>query len=240
MKRIFSVISIVLVLCGSIAAQSQKTLLEQACKDNSKAMLVKFFENWNKEIPAITDADLQSKDLMTRNAYTIFSQVYDPIHLSKLSGITVFDTTYANSKYAIVQNSLNLAILHVDTLRQQSFEMIDSVEKTTQINDFKPQLALENMKVVYLSDIYKSLLNEFLGTNGTGKEKQLQFIRQVVQVLPNTKEGVTTNPYVYCINFNRKQTMARVDFYLIDQKGTTYFINENNTWKMIWSGLSSK
>ena len=243
MKKILSVLSIVSILSASVLAQTPKALLEQAFKEQSQALLVKFFDNWNKEIPAISNADLQMKDAMTHDAYNIFCQIYDPIHLSKIIGYTSFDTTYAKSKYAIVQNSLKLAVLHVDTLKQQSFEMIDSVEKTITIVDFKPQLVLENMKTVYYSNAYQAIIADFLGINTTVKQKELKFFSQtaaVVRIAPKNILNVVSYPYVDCINFNRKQSMARVDFILINQKGTSYFIKENNKWKMIWSGLSSK
>jgi hypothetical protein len=243
MKKLLSVLSIVSILSVSAVAQNLKAQLEQACNQQSQPLLVKFFENWNKEIPSISNSELLSKDITTTDAYYIFNQLYDPLHLSKITGYTAYDSTYAKNKYAIVQNSLKISFLHIDTLRQQSFEMIDSVEKTFEIADFKPQLLLENLKVVYYSSAYQKAINEFLGLNGVTKEKEFKFFNQLVNInneAPGSLLKVVTHPYVECINFNRKQTMARVDFYLVNQKGTTYFIKENKKWKMIWSGLSKE
>ena len=246
MKKITITLLIGCVFVVSSFSQNQKSLLDQAYNQQSIAQLEKFFENWNKEIVATSATELSTKEPLVKDASNIFCQAYDPFNLSRITGFSFLDSLYIRCKYVIVQNKLKINILYTDTIRQQAFELRDSVTKTIEVSDFKPLLTFENAKPVYLTTQYNDLINGLLLQNNTISGKKvsgLDFLNRIIRIVYNAKNKqyfIESQPFIKSINFNRKQNMARVDFLLENQGGSEYFIKENGVWKMIWSGLTSK
>jgi hypothetical protein len=84
--------------------QTQLKLLENAYEQNDLKKLDKFFDNWHKEIPPISESELITLKPMQQETYKVFEAFYQPSHLENID----FNNIYKDVKYLLVQNSLKM------------------------------------------------------------------------------------------------------------------------------------
>jgi hypothetical protein len=93
-------------------AQTETTakskMLEQAYHKRSKAALNSFFQEWQKEIPSISDSEFNKLNQIQKEAYKVFKAFYQPTNLEKLGGSEWGNDIYKNVKYLLVQNRVDI------------------------------------------------------------------------------------------------------------------------------------
>jgi hypothetical protein len=229
-----------------VSAQEQNELLNEACNQKSDSLLNKFFVQWYKESKPST----LNQNSIEKEATILFQLIYDPLQVSKICGYSTWDSLYSKSEYIAVQNDLKINILQSDSLKRQK-TLQDSIIKTINVSDFRPKLEINGIKTLYLTKKYNEMLKNSLGNpakisiknqqkTGSECESKQAFLRKYIMVIQskNSKEWyIESHPYITYINFSKNMRMARIDFRMVYQNGTAYFIKDRNEWRMIWSGL---
>lgn len=238
MKKLFLLILINLLFLTVSVAQQELDNLNNAFNKKDHSLLDNFFVQWKKNVPSANTV----KDSMHQIANNLFSSFYDPIHLSKVSGYSTWDSLYNHAKYIAIQNELLIKIYKADSLKQQASLNPDSLLKVISIKDFRPEIPSIDASVLYLTPGYDDILKKFLGKPTAIENKsKLQFLNSYLVIMQNgTTENwfIETHPYVTSISFNKKCSIAKIDFIIGNQSGAAYYIKENKEWRMIWSGLS--
>lgn len=117
MKCCLSFIAL-LLMSPFIHGQSQDSLLAQAYQTHSVGKLEAFFDQWAKETPPLSSAELATADVATKNVYSIFQQFYDPLNLQRIGGSEWGNDIYKKAKYLILQDRIQYGF--VDTLDRES------------------------------------------------------------------------------------------------------------------------
>lgn len=177
-KFIISIIPLLLIYSFSYS-QSQYKLLEKAYNKNSLPLLDSFFVNWQNEIKPISQKELDEQNDTVKAVYELFTYIYQPLDLSKISNSNYYSNSnaYSKAKYAIVQNSISYrfvdkyrfqwdSLFYKDTLPDFSKGIyedahLDIVFCDSLINNFRPNVRTV-LKPVYLNDKYEKILVVFL------------------------------------------------------------------------------
>jgi len=106
---------IILAILLSAVAHAQKQtpvpdqakLLIDAYKTKSNDKLLKFFTNWQNEIPTVSNSELTKMDNRVREAYKVFTAFYQLKKIKSLGGFrNNIVNFYDDAKFLVIQNSL--------------------------------------------------------------------------------------------------------------------------------------
>jgi hypothetical protein len=115
--------------------QSQLKLLEKAYHQKSLKKLDKFFDNWQKEIPPISDSELNTLKPIQQEAYRVFEAFYQPTQLENIGGYEFGSNNYKNLKYCVIQNRVNInTAMKIIFTSEDSIEVLDNLFQTRKID----------------------------------------------------------------------------------------------------------
>ena len=143
-------------LAGFAQSEGQQDLLERAYDTKSYDLLEQFFDNWQKEY---ADNEAEAPDKWVAEAHKVFAAMLRPDVSSKI-GIEVLGPVL------IVQSTLD-EIGYV-TKKSKDFQKGD-LDKTAYVTvdsaiDFRPKYQIEGLTTVYLTEGYKTIINDYLTT----------------------------------------------------------------------------
>lgn len=260
-----NIITAGLVLAAMVSfAQSpeQAKLLEEAYKKHSTKKLYEFFDRWAEEVKSNED---DAKNKYVAEAYKVFAAFYQPLNHEKFDGK---ESPYYDSPYFILQSSL-WQISETDFILYKSTE-IDSFCLTdtghrygdcylnnekkylngsaTIVEEnvvFRPSVSYEGKKVVYITEGYEQLLQNFLGyacEDCKRRTKQInkifdkqKFISQAAVIYPGNYciWEYCTKPYAERIMFNKDLNRAMVSFRLIFCGGVAILEKQDGVWSIV-------
>jgi hypothetical protein len=137
-------------------ANKQRDLLERAYDTKSYDLLEQFFDNWQKEY---ADNEAEAPDKWVAEAHKVFAAMLRPDISSKI-GIEVLGPVL------IVQSTLD-QVGYVNK-KSKNFQKGD-LDKTVYVTvdsaiDFRPKYQIEGLTAVYLTEGYKTIVNDYLTT----------------------------------------------------------------------------
>lgn len=143
-------------LAGFAQSEGQRDLLERAYDTKSYDLLEQFFDNWQKEY---ADNEAEAPDKWVAEAHKVFAAMLRP-DISSEIGIEVL------GPMLIVQSTLN-QVGYVNK-KSKDFQKGD-LDKTVYITvdsaiDFRPKYQIEGLTTVYLTEGYKTIVNDYLAT----------------------------------------------------------------------------
>lgn len=143
-------------LAGFAQSEGQRDLLERAYDTKSYDLLEQFFDNWQKEY---TDNEAEAPDKWVAEAHKVFAAMLRP-DISSEIGIEVLGPVL------IVQSTLD-QVGYVNK-KSKDFQKGD-LDKTVYVTvdsaiDFRPKYQIEGLTTVYLTEGYKTIVNDYLAT----------------------------------------------------------------------------
>jgi len=143
-------------LAGSAQDPGQRELLERAYDTKSYVLLEQFFDNWQKEY---ADNEAEASDKWVAEAHKVFAAMLRP-DISSEIGIEVLGPVL------VVQSTLD-KIGYVNK-KSMAFQKGD-LDKTVYVTvdsaiDFRPKYQIEGLTAVYLTEGYKTIVNDYLTT----------------------------------------------------------------------------
>lgn len=141
---------------GFAQSEGQRDLLERAYDTKSYDLLEQFFDNWQKEY---TDNEAEAPDKWVAEAHKVFAAMLRP-DISSEIGIEVLGPVL------IVQSTLD-KVGYVNK-KSKDFQKGD-LDKTVYITvdsaiDFRPKYQIEELTTIYLTEGYKTIVNDYLTT----------------------------------------------------------------------------
>ena len=143
-------------LAGFTQSESQRDLLERAYDTKSYVLLEQFFDNWQKEY---ADNEAEAPDKWVAEAHKVFAAMLRP-DISSEIGIEVLGPVL------ILQNSLDI----IGCVNKKSTAFKDGdLDKTIYVTvdsaiDFRPKYQIEGLTAVYLTEGYKTIVNDYFTT----------------------------------------------------------------------------
>lgn len=250
MKRILNFLAFcaIMFMWPTVHGQNraQAALLEKAYRQKSEKLLFEFFDNWSKEI---SSNESEAPDEWVSEAHKVFVSFYQPLH--EKFGRSI----YQNNPYFIVQNSL-LEIRVADSIPYNLDRMGINFDFPNKIMDsniaFRPPVHFPDKKILYLTDEYIELLNEFLGEPeihfyekfnkdsilaALDKDScfiKMRFIEKAISTYPEVHgRNYVTYPHAYSLMFDSGMHRAVVDFRFCDKGGYAILEKQNDEWKII-------
>lgn len=143
-------------LAGSAQDPGQRELLERAYDTKSYVLLEQFFNNWQKEY---TDNEAEAPDKWVAEAHKVFAAMIRPDISSKI-GIEVLGPVL------VVQSTLdNIGYVNKKSIAFQKGDLGKTVYVTVDSAiDFRPKYQIEGLTTVYLTEGYKTIVNDYLTT----------------------------------------------------------------------------
>ena len=141
---------------GFAQSEGQRDLLERAYDTKSYDLLEQFFDNWQKEY---ADNEAEAPDKWVAEAHKVFAAMLRP-DISSEIGIEVLGPVL------VVQSTLD-KIGYVNK-KSMAFQKGD-LDKTVYVTvdsaiDFRPKYQIEGLTAVYLTEGYKTIVNDYLTT----------------------------------------------------------------------------
>lgn len=143
-------------LAGLAQSDGQRELLERAYDTKSYVLLEQFFDNWQKEY---TDNEAEAPDKWVAEAHKVFAAMIRPDISSKI-GIEVLGPVL------VVQSTLdNIGYVNKKSIAFQKGDLGKTVYVTVDSAiDFRPKYQIEGLTTVYLTEGYKTIVNDYLTT----------------------------------------------------------------------------
>ena len=143
-------------LAGSAQDPGQRELLERAYDTKSYVLLEQFFDNWQKEY---ADNEAEASDKWVAEAHKVFAAMLRPdisseIGIEVLGPVLVVQSTLDKIGYV---NKKSMAFQKGD-LNKTVYVTVDSAI------GFRPKYQIEGLTTVYLTEGYKTIVNDYLTT----------------------------------------------------------------------------
>lgn len=141
---------------GFAQSEGQRDLLERAYDTKSYDLLEQFFDNWQKEY---ADNEAEASDKWVAEAHKVFAAMLRP-DISSEIGIEVLGPVL------IVQSTLD-EMGYVNK-KSKDFQKGD-LDKTVYVTidsaiDFRPKYQIEGLTTVYLTEGYRTIVNDYIST----------------------------------------------------------------------------
>lgn len=200
-------------------------LLREAFAENSDEKLVEFLDRWAETIGPMTCELFEQKPEMEQEAYRLFGDYYDPFNLVQYGDNEWGGELYTDFGYIVAQSRLAAETNNEDRV---TFE------------NFRPVIKFENAKVLYLTDGYQTILDEFLNENQEQVWERYEFLRTRLPISPGHWGGwhFVTHPEVGLVEFEPGLHGALVYFRIIYQGGESTVVKDAEDWKLTASQLT--
>ncbi len=201
-------------LAGFAQAPGQRDLLERAYDTKSYDLLEQFFGNWQKEY---ADNEAKAPDKWVAEAHKVFTAMISPDISSKI-GVEVLGPVL------IVQNMLDkIGYVNKKSMAFQKGDLDNTVYITVDTAiDFRPKYQIEGLTTVYLTEGYKTIVNDYISTFilppleiSTFDDRELMELDSIWTVTGNEKE-----PYDF-EEAKLQEELERI-FFLRDYAGSIY------------------
>lgn len=233
-KKLFVVFIFILssTSCKDEITQPENSLIESAYLNNSVNELDSFIFEWYSSVHPTSDSELSQLSDTIKCIYELYKSYYDPLNLYNYSITGYYPETgnnfYHSIPYFIIQNQINYKIGDSDSMYI--------------LKDFKPQLGIDSVKFLYLTDKYKNEMLAFLDDPKYRNEwyEIMMFLRQRIKIYIkhyNLSWHLVTFPEIEEIKFNNNLDTAIVSFRILFEGGTSKLIRNSNRWEMIESQL---
>ena len=239
MKSLILVLS--LLITNFSLAQNSLSYLDSAYQNNSIEQLDKFFQHWYFKSQPNTPKDSLEKDV-----YDISKDFYNPFNLKRIGKGEFGEDLYSGIHYVIIQNSLIVIRYNDEDMispSQRNYEKYIFSKDT--IRNFQPGVYFDDVKTLFLTPEYDSIINNFLYYNLDSKdsieiveiyksvENKLNFLNNRIVIFPGHWGyyfHINTRPEITDIHFNKSRTKALINFRLIYQGGITIYKKLNGKW----------
>ena len=195
-------------LAGLAQSDGQRELLERAYDTKSYVLLEQFFDNWQKEY---TDNEAEAPDKWVAEAHTVFAAMLRP-DISSEIGIEVLGPVL------IVQSTLD-QVGYVNK-KSKDFQKGD-LDKTVYVTvdsaiDFRPKYQIEGLTTVYLTEDYKTIINDYLTT----------FILPPLEIETFDEWELTESDSVWTVSGNEKAPYDYEDAKIQEELERIFFLRD--------------
>ena len=195
-------------LAGLAQSDGQRELLERAYDTKSYVLLEQFFDNWQKEY---TDNEAEAPDKWVAEAHKVFAAMLRP-DISSEIGIEVLGPVL------IVQSTLD-QVGYVNK-KSKDFQKGD-LDKTVYVTvdsaiDFRPKYQIEGLTTVYLTEDYKTIINDYLTT----------FILPPLEIETFDEWELTESDSVWTVSGNEKAPYDYEDAKIQEELERIFFLRD--------------
>ena len=195
-------------LAGSAQDPGQRELLERAYDTKSYVLLEQFFDNWQKEY---TDNEAEAPDKWVAEAHKVFAAMIRPDISSKI-GIEVLGPVL------VVQSTLdNIGYVNKKSIAFQKGDLGKTVYVTVDSAiDFRPKYQIEGLTTVYLTEDYKTIINDYLTT----------FILPPLEIETFDEWELTESDSVWTVSGNEKAPYDYEDAKIQEELERIFFLRD--------------
>lgn len=195
-------------LAGSAQDPGQRELLERAYDTKSYVLLEQFFDNWQKEY---TDNEAEAPDKWVAEAHKVFAAMIRPDISSKI-GIEVLGPVL------VVQSTLdNIGYVNKKSIAFQKGDLGKTVYVTVDSAiDFRPKYQIEGLTTVYLTEDYKTIINDYLTT----------FILPPLEIETFDEWELTESDSVWTVSGNEKAPCDYEDAKIQEELERIFFLRD--------------
>lgn len=215
---------------------------------NTAPLLDWFNEMASNSIPRILNRELTPKAVS--EAYEVFElftsfSTNGPTHRNA--------SAHRSRPFIVIQSSLNIIIRTSLEQKKHPYDgFVHPAALDITINDFRPNVPIQGMRVVYLDNLSEKHISAFLGEEqdpvGLGNImnpavargeslKRVEYINNALYVYPGHWGGwhILSDPAVRSITFNEDLTVAWVDYSMGYEGGQTTYQKQHGEWSFISS-----
>ncbi len=195
-------------LAGLAQSDGQRDLLERAYDTKSYVLLEQFFDNWQK---GYTDNEAEAPDKWVSEAHKVFAAMLRPdisseIGIEVLGPVLVVQSTLDNIGYV---NKKSIAFQKGD-LGKTVYVTVDSAI------DFRPKYQIEGLTTVYLTEDYKTIINDYLTT----------FILPPLEIETFDEWELTESDSVWTVSGNEKAPYDYEDAKIQEELERIFFLRD--------------
>lgn len=209
--------------------QAQLAILEKAYNEQSLDLLQTFITNWENSFSPISCVQFEELTETEKKVYRMYTSYYNPFNIKQYQGSDVEDGRYAKEKYIIVQTDM-----------RYSFKG----ETSTNILNLRPNFDSLDAKVLYLTEQYEKLLDEFFDYNDDDIDfdreqfEKYRFLNNLLQIMQGHNVGFmyVTHPLIYDIKHEEKNK-ATLFFRMGYGGGESILVKQNGVWKITESEI---
>jgi hypothetical protein len=200
-------------------------LIREAFVENSDEKLVEFLDTWARRIGPVTCDRFEQKSETVQEAYRLFRDYYDPFNLEQYGDPEWGPDVYAGYDYVVVQKRAAAEIPGFG--REED-------------GHFRPVVEFENATVLYLTDEYEHIIEEFLEESQELLWERIGFLRTHMPIDPGHWGGwhIVTCPHVGLFEFQPGLHSALVYFSILYEGGQSTLVKNGDAWKLIGSQLT--
>jgi len=226
--------------------------LKKAKRFNSEKSLCRFLDNWHSLSLPVSSSEIENFSEIHRDVYSIFYDFYNPFELKRTGGDEIDMKLDTNTDYLVVQNKIFFYKLHSKNLSLSYFNRTGSNSFTfDSIIDFRPDLNIPGIKILYLTDDYKNDIYKFLekkkpSYRGSGKNAltgvpqmkfyktgRLNFLNKKLLIIDRYGTWdlhLVTQLEVNTIRFNQDYTQAILYYRYGHQLGEAVYEKKDGNW----------
>jgi len=222
--------------------------LELCYKNNDSIALDNFFKEWNRNSRPNKNVFINQNDTI-KALYEVFKTFYKPTNPTELGNWEDFHLTEDCLKYVIIQNRIEYFVNYIEN----RYELTGEYNIPDTIKNFKPITTFNSNRILYLTEDYRSALEQFLGNNssevGEGNlmnpsipqeesNKRYKFLKKFIHILPGHWGGywhLETHPEIYGIVLNPELDEANIMFRYGYQGGKAKLIKTDEKWEFKYS-----
>jgi len=200
-------------------------LLREAFAGNSDEKLVEFLDTWARRIGPVTCDLFEQKSETVQEAYRLFRDYYDPFNLERYGDSEWGSDVYADYDYIVVQKN---AAAEIPGFGREDDEY------------FRPLVEFENAAVLYLTEEYEHIIEEFLEESREQLWERIEFLRTHMSIDPGHWDGweIVTCPHVGWFEFQPGLQSALVYFSILNEGGQSTLVKNGDTWELVESQLT--
>ncbi len=176
-----------------------------------------------------------------KDVYAVYKAFFSPWDLSRITESEFGNSLYEHTKYYVISPIISY-----------NYSFKDSPKSTYTIDNFRPVINNESVKLLYLTDTYESALNCYLGKDNVPTSDSTIFTpdfdhsegyNRYEFLTPDLKFihdhwsptwHLETHPMVYSISFNEKGDSALVNYRIAYQGGETILGKKDGEWEVAY------
>jgi hypothetical protein len=208
-----------------LESQIATDLLDEAFVEKSDEKLVEFLDMWSGTLGPMTCELFEGKEAMEQEAYRLYGAYYDPFNLVQYGDNEWGGELYTEFGYIVAQTRFAAETNEGDRITYENF---------------RPAIGFDNAKVLYLTDGYQAILDNFLDQSQEDVWERYEFLRTRLPITPGHWGGwhFVTHPEVGLAQFQPDLQSALIYFRIIYQGGESTVVKDSEDWKLAESHLT--